>query len=616
MKSKIAVFFALLPFFAFSQSAKDFTLEMLLDSIEQVMKDQHIIGVTLGITTKDSIIFSGGLGYADLEEQRKMDNTSLVRMGSITKMFVSLGIMRLIEEGQLQLTDNLKDIAPEVPFNNRWEATYPIKIIHLLEQTTGFDDVKLNSMYDLSNQEKKGLESVLAQKSSLTTRWKPGERHAYSNPNYVILGYIIEKITGKSYTDYCSEAIFQPLGMRHSNLNVNSQIPEKETREYYFKKGKIVETEAVTLQSGAVGALWSTTDDMLRFLQFFLNDGDTLFTANQLNRMERHEESVAAKSGLDFGYGLANYQSFLYKKNSYNGHHGQMGNCQTSFFYNRDLDIGFVVANNSNVFNSRLESLIVDYLEQNIENQPLKTSKIDLKTVEPFLGYYEFANPRNQIGAFKDRLTNLQRLFIKDGQLFLKPLIGNAFELVQVGENTYAYPDGNGAGFALITNEEGQKVLIAYTGYYEKTSAFSAIFGRVMTVLAVLLVVSTFFIVLISLVGAFFNYVNWKDFGWRLLPSIGLVLLIWAVLKLLEAQTATFLLYKLATINAFSLTIFLGTASFGVITVVSSYFTFRHFKNIKNRAWAIYWALVHIGLLYVMFILLQNGWIGMRTWAM
>ena len=80
---------------------------------EKVMEEKQIMGVTLGIVSHDSILFSGGLGYADFDEKRKADNQSLFRMGSLTKSFVALGIMKLVEKEQLKLTDELKKSHPK-----------------------------------------------------------------------------------------------------------------------------------------------------------------------------------------------------------------------------------------------------------------------------------------------------------------------------------------------------------------------------------------------------------------------------------------------------------------------------------------------------------------------
>ena len=202
------------------QTRPNESLNDLVDSINSLIQTEHIVGLTLGIATQDSVIFSGGFGYADLENKIPVEENTLFRMGSITKMFVSLGISRLVEEGKLHFNDELKKIAPDVPFQNEWEHTHPVRVIHLLEHTSGFDDVKLNAMYSLSSKENHGVDMMLVHKNSMICRWRPGERTAYSNPNYAILGYIIEKLSGKAYDQYLTEIILDPLGMTNSNFKL------------------------------------------------------------------------------------------------------------------------------------------------------------------------------------------------------------------------------------------------------------------------------------------------------------------------------------------------------------------------------------------------------------
>lgn len=151
-----------------------FTQDQLVDSIQKIMNTEHIPGLMVGITSRDSVILSRGFGYADVESKRLVDNKTLFRMGSNTKMFVSLGILQLIQDGKLSLNSEIKSIAPEIPFKNEWEETNPLKIVHLLEHTSGFDDSKLNRIYTLDTLFKSGFEMMTTQAPSMICRWKPG----------------------------------------------------------------------------------------------------------------------------------------------------------------------------------------------------------------------------------------------------------------------------------------------------------------------------------------------------------------------------------------------------------------------------------------------------------
>ncbi len=118
----------------------------VLQKIEDVMKREQIPGLMISIVKKDSILFSGGLGYADMEKGVKAHARSQFHLASVTKFFVALAIHRLNSEGRLHLGDPLKSLAPEIPFANPWEADDPVRLVHLLEHTTGFEDIRLNHM--------------------------------------------------------------------------------------------------------------------------------------------------------------------------------------------------------------------------------------------------------------------------------------------------------------------------------------------------------------------------------------------------------------------------------------------------------------------------------------
>ena len=593
------------------------SIKELADSIAVIIKQEKITGLMLAITRSDSVLFSGGFGYADLHTKRSADENTLFRMGSITKMFVSLGIMKLVTEGKLNLDDELKKVAPEVPFQNKWESTHPVRIVHLLEHTSAFDDVKLNRMYSLDTNENTGIEMMLIHKNSMICRWQPGERFAYSNPNYAILGYIIEKLSGKSYSQYLTENILTPLGMMNSNFNLKSKFPDKDVKEYIVKNGKTIPVKSVTLLSGPQGALWSSAEDMVNFVQLFLRNGDSLFSPHTITEIETTHSSLAARSGQKNGYSLGNDNSFFgYSKFPFKGHGGLTGTCFSSLKYNRELDIGFVLASNSNHDNYRVEQLIVSYFEQNIPPNNLATQPIDKKTIEPFLGRYQFESPRNQISAFSDKLQNAPSIYIKNDKLYFNPLIGGPSELVQTGTLTFAWRGMNMPLICFTKNDRGNNVMMIGGSYYEQTSNFWAMFKRVFLIIALVFSLSSFILGITSLIGIIIGKLKLRDFIVRILPMIGVGLLVWAILNLLEVQNYTFRLAELGTINARTMIIFLGTSFFGIALILSLFFSIRMFNKQKKRWFAYYFLIMSLSLFFIAVILWQDGWIGLRTWAL
>ena len=123
---------------ALPQQKNTMSLQQLTDSVQSIVKADHMPGVMLGITSKDSTIFSGGFGYADISTCRPANATTLFRLGSITKMFVSLAILQLVREGKLGLQDELKK-----DYDAKWTAEQrkrKVKEDIVFKAPAGYDD--------------------------------------------------------------------------------------------------------------------------------------------------------------------------------------------------------------------------------------------------------------------------------------------------------------------------------------------------------------------------------------------------------------------------------------------------------------------------------------------
>ncbi|MEP7108877.1 MAG: serine hydrolase domain-containing protein [Ferruginibacter sp.] len=593
------------------------SIKQLIDSIEIIRKQENITGLMLGITTKDSVLFSGGFGYADLEAKREVNESTLFRMGSITKMFVSLGIMKLVNEGKLKLDDELKKIAPEVAFQNNWEGTNPLRIVHLLEHTSGFDDIKLNRLYSPDAKENKGIEMMLVQKNSMICRWKPGERFAYSNPNYSILGYLIQKMSGKLYDEYLAENILNPLGMMNSNFNVSSRLPQKDVKEYIVKNGQTIPVNPVTLISGSQGALWSCSEDMVKFLQLFLRNGNSVYTPAMIAEIETTHSSLAARSGQKNGYSLANDNTFFADaKYPFRGHDGLTGTCFSSCKYNRELGVGFVIASNSNNSNYRIGELIVSYLEQNLPGRKLSTQTIDKKAIDPFLGRYQFESPRFKISGFTEKLQYAPKIYFNNDQLYFKPFFGDPSELVQTAPMTFAWKGANMPLICFTKNDKGKNIMTIGGSYFEQTGDSGALLKRAVIIIAVLFALSSVIMGIFSFFGAIIGKLKWRDLISRIVPMAGTGLLVWAILNLLEVQQYSYKLSELGSVNSRTMIIFCGTTSFGILSIASLFLSAWTFRKHGNRWFAAYLLLTSMSMCLIMAILWQNEWIGLRTWAM
>lgn len=605
-----------LSYTSFSQSKNTIgSIRDLTDSIEKLIINEHITGLMLGITTKDSIIFSGGFGYADIDKHRKVDQHTLFRLGSVTKMFVSLGIMKLVHEGKLNLNDEISKIASDIPLQNKWESTHPLKLVHLLEHTSGFDDIKLNRMYSTDTNENKGIDMMLVHKPSMICRWRPGERQSYSNPNYAILGYIIQKITGMPYERYLTETILQPLGMTQSNFNLHSHYPEQDVKEYIFRNGQTIQVPGVTLLSGPQGALWSNANEMVKFLQLFLRNGAPLVTKETIDEIETTHSLLNSTIRLKSTYALGNTSANINGKYLWRGHDGLTGTCYSDCFYNRDLNIGFVISSNSNNNHYAIWKLIISYLEQDKPVIPLHEVTMDKNSVEPYMGYYEFKSPRNEISGFKDKLLNLVKIEWINGKLLFNPIIGESTEIIQTAPMTFAFKGDNSAQIVFTKNSVGKICMMINGSYYEKTSTAWAIGKRLIAIISIVLLLSYIGYGIIALIQFSLKKIRLFDFIMRILPIVGIGFFGWALSYLLEVQKYTYKMYELGTINQITIIIFLGTSLFGIISIMNLLYTFSLIKRVKRWLFC-YLLLAGLSMFIISLFLHQNEWIGLRTWAL
>ncbi len=582
----------------------------LTDSIQTIVRKRNIPGLMLGIVTKDSVLFSGGFGYADLKNKRAVNGKTLFRMGSITKSFVAIAILKLVEQGKLNLNDRLKDLAPEVPFTNSWENTHPVRVVNLLEHTTGFDDFKFNKMYTLERKLYSSKEMMLQQKASMICRWRPSERYTYSNVNYAILGYIICKLSGKEYQEYLKESILQPLGMHNSNFNTWSRYPLIDTREYSTASGQLKQVPSVTLIPGAAASLWSSADEMNGFLQSLINTDSRLLSKRSFIKFETPGSSIAARAGLTTGYALGN-EDF----GTMRGHDGTLGTCKSSYRYNRKLGYGFVLSSNANGLGS-IENLINAYMTAKYPSSEKsdvpKAMPLNKNELNQYLGYYQKQDPRFELLAFTDRLL-LLKVEIKNDTLQYN-ILGRTHQLIQTAPFIFRDKWAPQAEIAFATSANGKKVMIVNKNYTEKISAPKAFIWLIVIILALIFAVSTVFPGLIALLYILVKKQKPKSLHLFILPMLSVAFLSWGIYVFMQVYNNSYRLFQLAVPSAAAISILLGFTLFGVCTVLNALQLFKTLKTITNRYKQGFLILIALSLLLIAGILLKNGWIGLILW--
>lgn len=591
-------------------------LPELLKRIKVVMQQEQIPGLMLTIVTKDSVLFAGGLGYANLQTQAKATRETWFRMGSITKNFTALGVLYLLHEGKLHLNDKVSVIAPEIGIGNRWKATAPVRVVHLLEHTAGFDDVYLNKTFRVSGPELKGLEAVKLYQPQLVSRWRPGERMAYSNADYIVLGYLIEKLSGEPWDEYVARHVLQPLGMHHSSFARRLEASDTQAQGYVMQEGRAVPVPLFQLQgNGADGAFVSTADDMVRFLRFYLNDwqiGNTQWLpTSYLQEMETVHSTLASRLGLRTGYGLGNH-TFLLPKVSFQGHSGALVGTNATFQYSRQLGIGFALALNGGYNGGRVERLVADFVTRNLPEPPRRLALTPAPaSLETYIGYYQPGNSTHERFSPIERLTGGIRLQRVGSQLVLQGR-GGPDTLVAQRPHLFRSTHQVVPNVVLGTDAAGVQTVVINDTYYQPASLAWVRVQQALLVLSVLALVASVLVGLAGLVQALRGKLPRKQLLLRLLPLAATLALV-AALKLLLQPDHDF--FAFASVNLTTLTIFAGTLLFGGLVAVEVVLLLRHWKALNNPWMKRLLAFTTFGLTYLAGWLLVHGFIGARVWA-
>jgi CubicO group peptidase (beta-lactamase class C family) len=180
--------------------------------IRAQMEEQHIPGLSMAVLRQGKAVKSQGYGYADLEQKIKVTRDTVFQLQSITKSFTGTAIMMLAEDNKISLEDKIGKYLDGLP--DLWNG---ITVRHLLTHTSGIKDFINEPTVDLA----KDLEpqDVIRSLEKLPLNFEPGERYAYSNTGYHLLGMIIEKITGDTWQNFLRAKIFKPLKMKSTDVN-------------------------------------------------------------------------------------------------------------------------------------------------------------------------------------------------------------------------------------------------------------------------------------------------------------------------------------------------------------------------------------------------------------
>lgn len=302
-------------------------------------------GIQYVVVDADGPLFEYAGGWADIQRQKPMTSDTTMMAFSMTKTFTALAILQLVEQGKLELDDEIDQYLPDTPYYGQHITVrqllahtsgisnpIPLRWVHLTGDNTTFDeDASLAQVLD----------------NNPTLRSAPGEKYAYTNIGYWLLGKIIERVTGDAYADYVSSYLLEPLNLSAAEINFVISDRDSHANGYLARysltnlikgfvtdssiwgdyEGNWLRLEDFHLNGPAFGGLVGTASSFGTFLQDQLRT-DSVLLSPQTRRLLESQQTDSAGNPipmtLGWHIGEVNGVSYFYKEGGGGGFHSEM----------------------------------------------------------------------------------------------------------------------------------------------------------------------------------------------------------------------------------------------------------------------------------------------------
>jgi CubicO group peptidase (beta-lactamase class C family)/uncharacterized protein YneR len=328
------------------------------------------------------IVLRKGFGMANLELRIPVSPDMVFELGSITKQFTAASILLLQERGQLRVEDEITKYLPDYPTHGQ-----KITVENLLTHTSGIPSYTGLDEWMPRVREDMKITDLIAMFKDKPLEFTPGEKWAYDNSGYILLGAILEKVSGKSYEQFVEEEIFQKLGMAHSRYGHTEELVPLRASGYEKNDKGFYNARYLSMtQPYAAGSLMSTVDDLAIWDRALA--GETLLKKASLDRMLT---SYKLKSGLATHYGYGMGVSELAGKRLL-AHGGGIFGFVTIITRVPDEHLLVVILSNNEASNPPPEALALRIAAKAL-GQPFEDCKpvaLDAKALDEYVGVYRF----------------------------------------------------------------------------------------------------------------------------------------------------------------------------------------------------------------------------------
>jgi CubicO group peptidase (beta-lactamase class C family) len=394
---------------------------------------------------------TGALGLADTGSGQPLRADSPVEVGSLAKTLLALAVLRAATLGHLDLDEPVATRLAQLPIQNPWAATHPLRLRHLLDMTSGLDDTRLWHFVDRRNRHDTPLLATLHRDAALLRlRTPPGTQFSYSNTGFTLAAAVLEAAVGERYEAWARRELLQPLGLADTHFDLGAAG----TPTGHLDDGEPLQSPPVAVRPGA--RLVTTAQDMARLLPFLLGDGrwqGQPFIAAAHWARRGLADTDARRAGLRTGYGLG---LFTRDRHGVVGlcHGGSIAGWRAMLCAYPQSQAGFFVALNQDREGARydaFDALLVQALGVQTPPQPALAEPAPAAE-RRFSGLYTAAPSRLSQAALFERLLAPWRLDVDPAAPTLREgWFATPRPLARVGPGLYRQLDRQQATLALTT---------------------------------------------------------------------------------------------------------------------------------------------------------------------
>jgi len=375
-------------------------------------------GLSVIITKKDSILYTGNFGSADLNKTSPITENIIFDIASVSKQFTGMAIALLEEKGEIDMNDKISKYLPDLP-----EVMKDITIYQLIHHSSGIRDwPMLFGLKGWQSEEPISLDDIFEMlKKQENLNFTPGTAFSYSNSNYNLLAKIVEAVTDTTFNSWMQESIFAPLGMNSTYLVENSDPREDVMANSYVYSGHNYLPFSNNLNAPGSSSLRSNASDMSKWMTNF--HSKSLGGNSAFDKMTQ-KGSLDNNKTIDYGYGL--YITGVKNKKAY-VHDGAWGGYRSGTVFFPEESIGVVILSNNGILNpQKMINDLVDILfSQEDEKESNDSELIEKEVNDEFFtlcaGKYEQVDDKGcYLTFFKEADEYFINIYDKNLKLYAK----------------------------------------------------------------------------------------------------------------------------------------------------------------------------------------------------